>query len=325
MSDPADAGGDNLRARIAGVLAAARVHLRPLSVASAIGAAIGVLAAFTLPRYYTSTASFQPESASPSLLGNSGLAGLASQLGATALGGGPNAQFYADLVTSQIVTRRLAQASFPAGDGIQPIAQIYGYGSLEGEKRLQRTAAKLAKSLTVSLNFRTGVVAFSVEGRSPEMAKLLADSVLAVLNDFNISIRQSRARAERKFTSARVADARDSLSHAEDALAAFNMRNRVANSPGLQVERDRFQRAVDVASQIYLQLRGQAEQAALQEVRDTPALTVIDPPLLPIRQSWPNRRLTVIAATLAGFLVAALYLLATSSAAGPAPGAAARF
>jgi uncharacterized protein involved in exopolysaccharide biosynthesis len=146
-----------------------------------------------------------------------------------------------------------------------------------------------------------------------------------VLNDFNISIRQSRARAERKFTSARVADARDSLSHAEDALAAFNMRNRVANSPGLQVERDRFQRAVDVASQIYLQLRGQAEQAALQEVRDTPALTVIDPPLLPIRQSWPNRRLTVIAATLAGFLVAALYLLATSSAAGPAPGAAARF
>jgi uncharacterized protein involved in exopolysaccharide biosynthesis len=55
-----------------------------------------------------------------------------------------------------------------------------------------------------------------------------------------------------------------------------------------------------------LQLRLQEEQAALQELRNTPAISVIDPPVLPARRSWPNRPLGVVMGLLVGLLVAYL-------------------
>ena len=279
---------------------------RFVALCGAAGALVGIATALVLPSRYRASGSFQPESQMPSML-SGGLASLATQLGAGALGGQANPQFYADLLQSRALLLRLAGESFPSPAGVRPLWQLYGYRGLDENERTQRAADRLARKLEVGNNFRTGVVSFSVEGSSPAMAKALADSVLAAVNDFNVRVRQSRAANERRFTAARAEEARQALSSAENSLAEFNQRNRVVTSPGLQLEYERLRRAVDMNTQVYVQLRLQAENAAAQEVRDTPALSVIDAPVLPIKRSWPNRRLTVLASLLAGVLLSAAY------------------
>ena len=65
----------------------------------------------------------------------------------------------------------------------------------------------------------------------------------------------------------------------------------------------KLKRSVDMAQQVYIQLRLQEEQAAVQEVRTTPAISVIDPPSLPVKRSRPKRSLAVALGLLAGFLI----------------------
>jgi uncharacterized protein involved in exopolysaccharide biosynthesis len=81
------------------------------------------------------------------------------------------------------------------------------------------------------------------------------------------------------------------------------------NSPDLQMEEGRLKRAVDMAQQVYVQLRMQAEQAGLQEIRNTPVISAVDPPLLPVKRSWPNRRLAVVLGLMIGMALAFSRLL----------------
>ena len=65
-----------------------------------------------------------------------------------------------------------------------------------------------------------------------------------------------------------------------------------------------MRRAVEVAQQVYVQLRLQEEQAAVLELRNTPAISVIDPPLVPVKRSWPNRRLAALTGLVIGLAAA---------------------
>jgi uncharacterized protein involved in exopolysaccharide biosynthesis len=304
----ADTGLDTL---LQSALPAARREWRLLLGATLAGALVGLIAALVLPKWYATRSSFQPESQAPSAL-SAGLAGIASQLAAGALGGQANPQFYADLIRSDVVIRRVASQSYAGPHGLEPLAVIYRISDPSGEKRIQRTMTKLRDGVSTDVNIRTGVVTFTARGRTPEMAKAIGDSILAAVNDFNINIRQSRARAEHVFAEGRAAAAAHDLLVAENALADFNARNRVITSPLLQTQGDRLRRAADVASQVYLQLKLQAEQAAVQQVRDTPALTVIDPPTLPVRPSSPRKPVTMFGTALAALLAAIAYLLYTN-------------
>lgn len=285
-----------------GALREARGHWRSLAVLPLIGAGAGAITAIILPSYYRSGAAFQAESASPPLSGT--LAGLASQVGGFPFSGQSNAQLFGDLLTTDAVLRRVTKATFPWSGRMVPLADVYGYDGKSQALRDFYAVKKLRAALHVDVDSRTGVVRFEVEARSPELAEALAESTLVALNQANIALRQARAGAERTFTAERAEQARKDLGEAEGALAVFYQRNRtISGSPGLQMEEARLRRAVEMAQQVFVQLRLQEEQAAVQELRNTPAISVIDPPLVPVKRSWPKRRLAVLTGLLVGLAV----------------------
>ena len=282
----------------------AQVHWLGLVGFTVLGTVVGGGTAMILPSYYRSGAAFQAEVTSPSALSGA-LAGLASQIGNLPLGTPNSAQFFGDLVTTDAVLRRLVQESFPWRGQLAPLSTIYGYDDGPDELRDYRTVYRLRKALAVDVNVRTGVVRFSVEARTPVLAMTLAESTLAALNAANIDLRQKRAAAERTFTADRAEHARQELRGAEEALAEFYQRNRsIGNAPSLQLEEAQMRRQVDMAQQVYVQLRLQEEQAAVQEVRNTPAISVIDPPLTPVKRSWPRRTLAALLGTMTGLALA---------------------
>jgi uncharacterized protein involved in exopolysaccharide biosynthesis len=282
---------------------------RWLGAAAVVGAVIGVATALLLPSRYTAGASFQAEApaSAPSLGG--ALAGLASQIGGIQLTTQSNAQLFGDLLRTGAVLRRVVQARYPWRGDTVLLAAIWRLDRRPTGLRDHLAVRKLAKSMRVDVNIRTGVVGFAVEAGTPELALALAETTLAALNEANVRLRQARAAAERSFTAERAEVARQRLADAEARLATFYERNRIiSGAPALQVEEGRLRRNVEMEQTVYTQLRLQAEQAAVAEVRNTPAISVIDPAILPVKRTWPNRRLVVVAGLLAGLGVGVLRL-----------------
>jgi uncharacterized protein involved in exopolysaccharide biosynthesis len=137
------------------------------------------------------------------------------------------------------------------------------------------------------------------------VAQDINSTLLRLASAFNLDTRKSRAKAERQFVERRLEEVRTQLLAVEDRLQSFYQRNReYARSPALTFERDRLARDVEFARQLYVTLAQSVEQAKLEEVRDTPVITLIDQPSRPLRRDpRGTMRMTVlafIAATVAG-------------------------
>src|SRR5690606_9280112 len=87
------------------------------------------------------------------------------------------------------------------------------------------------------------------------------------------------ARAEREFVGARLQEAERELREAEAELEAFLRQNRrYDQSAQLQFEYGRLQRQVELRQQVYVTLAQAFEQVRIEEVRNTPVISVLESP-----------------------------------------------
>lgn len=236
--------------------------------------------AFMMPREYTANGSFAAQEASQQV---GGLGALASQFGFAAGRATTNSpQFYADLLESREVLRRIALMYVHPEPGTADSVMVVDFLKARGDDtpmKVARTVDRLKKVVTVTTDRNTGIVRFSVDTRSMRVSNEIANALIEEMNGFNLERRQTQARGERMFTGARVEEARKSLDDAEQALAAFYSRNRSwRGSPELEVRESSLQRQVSVRQQVYLGLVESHERARIEEVRSTPTVTVLERP-----------------------------------------------
>lgn len=146
--------------------------------------------------------------------------------------------------------------------------------------------------------------------RPPQIAHDVATLLLARLTDFNLTVRQSTGRHRREFVEGRVGQAEMDLRNAEDQLRSFLERNRTwQSSPQLTFEQQRLSRQVTLQQDLYLNLRHEYETARIEEVNNTPVVTVIDQPSIPGRRARPQRVLTVLIVAIVVALLACVLAL----------------
>lgn len=236
-------------------------------------------------RQYTATASFVAQSGK----GMGGMSGLAAQLGVNLPTGGEaeSPQFYVDLLQSRAILRTLADRSYSATrDGrtvVGTLADFYEIHEENPGRRRELTIRRLRKAVGASLATKTGIVTVGVTMPSPTLAKAVTDSLITELNIFNLGRRRSQASAERQFFAGRVQEVKDSLALAENRLADFRSGNRdFRGSMRLALVEDQLQREVGIRQTLYSSVLQMYEQAKLDEVRDTPIITVLESPEVPI-------------------------------------------
>jgi uncharacterized protein involved in exopolysaccharide biosynthesis len=139
----------------------------------------------------------------------------------------------------------------------------------------------------------------AVKTQWPSVSWQLAQELVRGVNQFNLETRQSQAAQERRFVEARTTEAEAALRDAEDRLLVFLQRNHSVGAPELEVERGRLQRNVTVRQQIYTTLLQNREEARIREVRDTPVITVLEEPRLPLS---PEPRNSLYKGILGGLL-----------------------
>jgi uncharacterized protein involved in exopolysaccharide biosynthesis len=269
-------------------------HPRLLFLLPAAGAFAAGLVTLVRGPEFTAHAELKPGVADNRL---ANLAGLAAQFGvsAGAFGGTEGVEYYAAVLRSNEVLGSVVRSSFRfsnrrlrevTGDSIQ--GTLLDIWEIEGPTVAVREAKairRLRAAMAARSNLTAGLLRLEVTARWPELAVQINRRFLEVLEAFNLQNRQSQATAQRRFVEQRLTQMRGELAAAEEALVAFEDRNRVHQAPGLALERQRLQRRIDVSQQVYLTLAQAYEQARIDEVRDTPVITVVDAPENTVEQS----------------------------------------
>jgi len=260
--------------------------------------ALGVALSMSRPREYAADAAFMMQGAGGD---KSPVAGIAAQFGVAVPGGGMDvAQLYSDLLTSRRFLGDLATTRFEFRDrGERHAGTLVELLEVPGATPVQerRKAVEVLNTMVSSrVNPSTGVVSFTVTTEWPALSEQMAQRLLAMVTEFNLSTRQSQAASERRFAEARLGESRRELRAAENALAAFLESNRrLENAPDLLMRRERLQRDVAEHEAVYTMLAQAYERARIDEVRDTPVITVIEGP---VGSARAQSRETVIRAML---------------------------
>jgi uncharacterized protein involved in exopolysaccharide biosynthesis len=276
------AEGDGSLRDVLGVLLRRRRFVLAIPFALAT---VTLVVALLLPRTYTTTLVFMPERPSAGRLG--GLAGVASQLGLQLpfMDMGLSPLFYAELLRSQQFLGELAVSRFAApGDTARPLMDFLKVRGETEALRQDKAADRLKRLLEITPDETVGLVRVRVKMRSAELAHGVGQRMVELINQFNGERRRTRAKAEREFADQRQEEALKDLREAEGRLLAFITQNRdMSGAPGLLAQRERLQREVSVRQALYQSLRQSYDQARLEEVRNTPTITVVEEPQLPAR------------------------------------------
>lgn len=249
------------------------------------GGAVAAAALFFKPAQYMASVSFIPEETDAS---RSGLASLAGQFAIALPSGGQTVSpdFYSALLKSRVILSRIATDTFVVPElGNRRIAfdDLFDVPKGSPPRREVASIKLLDELVTTSVVKTTGIVKLSVLTEWPSVSYTIAKSLVDGVDLFNRRTRQGKAASERAFIENRLAAATTDLRGAEDRLERFLIANRqFAASPELTFQRDRLQREVSVRQQVVNTLTQTYEDVRIREVRDTPLITVLEPPTVPV-------------------------------------------
>jgi uncharacterized protein involved in exopolysaccharide biosynthesis len=247
-----------------------------------VGAVVFATRAWFQPESYTVTAILMPQGAKAP---TGGVAGFASQVGISLPGMDDNLQLYAELLKSREILRAVAERpyTFATENGTRTSTLVDLYGGSNQRLRAVTAVRKLGNHVSAAPSAKTGVITVQVKAEYSQLAHQVAQQLIDELNRFNLEQRQSQAGAERKFAERRLTEAREELRTAENQLESFLAQNReFRTSPRLTFAQDRLAREIALRQQLYSMLAQAYEQSKMDEVRDTPVITIIQPPETPL-------------------------------------------
>lgn len=263
-------------------------HWRALLVFPLVAAVAGAVLAGVARKKFESVAIFGPSQQVGGKLPSS-LLSIASSFGISAQDGGYTVYYFAQLLQSREALRHVASDTLVI-DGT-PVAtlDLLRVRAPAADRRLERGIRKLRAALTVRTDDQAKLLTLRVLGPSPAAATALAQSFLDAVNAIAMVSLTTGGSFEWRFAQAQADSALEQLRRAEDALRDFNTANRsIASSPALQVEEARLQRGIQIQREIYVTLVQQAEAAKLQAARNTPAVSIVQPPQASLRRAAPR-------------------------------------
>ncbi|UCD63934.1 MAG: hypothetical protein JSW34_00470, partial [Candidatus Zixiibacteriota bacterium] len=166
---------------------------------------------------------------------------------------------------------------------------------------------KLREITDVTCDKKTGVVSVAVTTTKPQLSADIANTCVALLDEFSKSKRKTRAGLTRQFIEERMVEVSRDLATAEENLRDFrdnNLNYYNSTSPDLLMEHARLGREVEVKTQVYQTLAQERELAAINEKKETPAIQILDTARAPSIKSGPARAKTTGLGLIAGILVA---------------------
>jgi len=238
------------------------------------------------------------------------LGSFAAQFGLN-IGGGDatsSPQFYLDLLESKGILWPIAQKTYTVrtdtGTITGNLIKIYNIKDPRPIVVRAKVIDALKGAISSASSLKTGVITVFVRSGRPDLAMQISTNLLSEINVWNLARRQEQAAGERVFVQGQMDEKRADLRQSEAALRDFLERNRLyVQSPELILEKNRLQSEVNAKNSLYVSMVQAYETARIEEVRDLPVISVIEPPEMPIQPDARGGLKKTLMGLLIGFVL----------------------
>jgi uncharacterized protein involved in exopolysaccharide biosynthesis len=235
-------------------------------------------------RKYSAEASFVPNTPSS----ESQIGALAQQFGMalSTAAPGQTPEFYKSLLVSRDILRDVVRGLYTVrtedgGTRRQNLVQFWKIedGSGPGGSASDVAIERLRNSLSTSVDPLTGVVSLRFTSVNPSVSEQVVGRLVQLTQDFDLTKRRTQAAARRRFAERQMHAAKADLDAAQARLEEFVAGNRLFQLSGvLMVQQNKLSQQLMLRQQIYASILQSYEQARLDEVRDTPVITLVENP-----------------------------------------------
>ncbi|HUR91686.1 MAG TPA: hypothetical protein VMY38_03325 [Gemmatimonadaceae bacterium] len=205
-------------------------------------------------------------------------------------GGGRGPEFYIELIKSPEILAPLVESSYEVEPGKprKTLIEHFAPGVRPASEAKVRAMSAASSRISTKVSPTTSSIILRVTAENPILATQMAEAVLVQIDRFNSTTRKLQTTAERRFAEQRLAEISVEVRQAEERLRYFRERNRdISLSPALNLERERLEEEVSTRRGLYSSVLQTYERAKMDEVRDSPLVTVIGRPVPP---SQPDAR-----------------------------------
>lgn len=310
-----------------------------------IGAIVGLIVAFSIPKEYTTTVVFTTNSSQPST-GNMGA--LASFAGINLTSGQSGDVFppelYPNVMSSTPFVKGLLNIN--VNDQSQGIdTTLYSYlkdnqrsawwsylfkipnlflglfaddGEITENNNLnpyfiskdEMRVMDLFKDLyNLATDKKTGVTTLEVTTQDPRVSALLADTLTLYLQEYIIKERTKKAKTDLANTEKLYYQSQKEYNKAQENLAVFLDRNKQISSALYGTRQKRLESDVTLAHSLYSQMAQQLQLNRIKVQDDTPVFTIIQPAIEALRASKPSKLFILIVSMFLSVAIGSIWIL----------------
>lgn len=300
---------------------------KTLYKAAGVGVVLGIIIALSIPKQYTVTVTLSPEMSGDKASG--GLASLASSFLGGAASNSPdalNATLAPDIVASTPFILELFNTRVQTLDGKldttlvayldeqktpwwgyiikAPSMAIGAIKSLFAEETdtvsvlnpFQLTSKEAGKvssikqAITAEVNNKTAKTTISVTLQDPKVTAIVADSVVAKLQQYIIDYRIKKAKEDCAYLEELYKERQQEYYEAQSKYAHYFDSNRNIALQSVRAEQERLQNDMSLAYQVYSQVAQQLQVARAKIQEEKPVFAVVEPATIPLKSSGTSRK-----------------------------------
>jgi len=320
---------------------------KKLAIWSVCGAVVGLVIAFSIPKEYSTSVKLSPEITDAKVSGGS-LGALASMAGLSAgNASGADAvypQLYPDVVSSVPFTTSLfdvevqtkedgnimtvrqfleEETSAPWWSAVlgvpgKLIGLLKTKEEVPGDHKLDNFQFTLDESqlvealnrrVSASVDQKTSVITINVTMQDPLVSAILADTVVARLQEYITDYRTNKARNDLKYAEKLNEEAKNNYYKAQQRYADYLDRNQSLAFHSAQTMRDRLENEATLAFNLYNQTAQQVQKAQAKVQENTPVYAVVTPATVPVKASSPKKFMILAGFTFLAFVACAAWIL----------------
>lgn len=313
-----------------------------------IGAVLGLVVAFSIPREYQTDVTLAPE------LGNNqkmsgGLGAMAAMVGL-----GSSAQAGTDAVNPTLYPDVVSSVPFLVGLFNVPVEDIEGekvvtlreyieedlkapwwsaviglpfklIGLLTSDdeeddpnkktdtfqltKAEDKVVEALRDRITSSVDTKTAVISISVKMQDPLISAVVADTVVYRLQEYITDYRTNKARKDLEYAELLNKEAKDNYYKAQQTYADYLDRNNGLILHSAQTTRERLQNEATLAFNLYNQTSQNVQSAKAKVQENTPVYAIVSPATVPIKPVSPRKALILIGFVFLAFVACSAWIL----------------
>lgn len=305
---------------------------KTLYKAAGVGVVLGIIIALSIPKQYTVTVTLSPEMGGDKAGG--GLASLASSFlggGATSSSNDAlNVTLAPDIVASTPFIIELFNTRVQTLNGELDTTLVtyldkqktpwWGYikaapgmaigaikslfteeddtiSKLNPFQLTEKEATKvegLRKAITADVDKKTAMTTITVTLQDPKVTAIVADSVVAKLQQYIIDYRIKKAKEDCAYLEELYKERQQEYYQAQSKYAHYFDTNRNIAFQSVRAEQERLQNDMNLAYQVYSQVAQQLQVARAKIQEEKPVFAVVEPATVPLEPSGTSRKMILL-------------------------------